>query len=599
MKRTLLLTLTAIALLSQTPPSLHPGPLTDGSELLSTGWRIKPAGTQVETGSFPLGSALSPDGKLLAVTNAGIPSSVSIINTETLKQVSRAPLSEAWQGVAFAPDGNKLYVAGGAQNSLYEIPLAAEGALGTPKELPGASAGGFIADVAFPPGGRLAYATDMWHDQVLVFNPQSGRVIERYKTGRRPYRIVFHPNGRTYFVSSWADGTIYEYRTDKGEEITRIRVGPHPTGMAISTRKIPNEPDAPLARLFVATANTNNVFVVGIDGNDLLKQVDVLNIGFTPAQPAGMAPGALTLSKDETRLFVACSNVNAVAVADISELRSILTGFIPSGAFPTSVSLLKDDRLEIVNAHSNSVSVIPPITDPNLRTMTNQAIELVAFDPSEPAPAVPPVENVMLVWLPGMARGQNFAKLSRDFAAVENFYPNSPGSEGLAWTLNGVPSDYAQLLRGRAIDSDDPANLPPAGTLLTNARQAGVPIGEFGPAMPQTLPDVLPRLSIIKLDGADADKTLGQLVATLSKSPAWTKTAVIVDGESAPLLVISPYTRKAPAPSGMFYNSSSVLRGIEVILKLRPFTLFDASARPITDIFSKTADTTPYTAALQ
>jgi hypothetical protein len=439
----------------------------------------------------------------------------------------------------------------------------------------------------------------MWHDQVLVFNPQSGRVIERFKTGRRPYRIIFHPNGRSFFISSWADGTVYEYSTDKGEEITRIRVAPHPAGMAISARKLPEAPDAPPVRLFVAAANTNNVFVIGVDANNLMKQMDVLNIGFSPSQPAGMAPGALVLSKDETKLFVACANVNAVAVADISDIRSTLTGFIPTGAYPTSLRFLNDNRLAITNANSNTISVIPAITDATLAALTNQAIELVAFDPSEAAPSAPPVENVMLVWLPQSVRGANFAKLSRDFASIENFFPNASGPEGLEWTLSGVPSDYAQLLRGRAIPEDDPANLPPAGTLLTNARQAGVPIGEFGPTMAQTLPDVLPRLNVIRLAGADADKTLGQIVATLSKSPAWTKTAVFVVGERAPLLAISPYTRKAPTPSGMFYNSSSVLRGMEVILKLRPFTLFDASARPITDIFSKTADPTPFTAAAQ
>jgi hypothetical protein len=117
--------------------------------------------------------------------------------------------------------------------------------------------------------------------------------------------------------------------------------------------------------------------------------------------------------------------------------------------------------------------------------------------------------------------------------------------------------------------------------------------------MPQNLPDTFPRLSIIRLAGADADTTLGQIIATLSKTPPWSKTAVFVVSPGAPLLAISPYTRKAPTPSGMFYNSSSVLRGMEVILKLRPFTLFDASARPITDIFSKTADTAAFTAATQ
>jgi DNA-binding beta-propeller fold protein YncE len=576
---------------------LRPGPLTDGSELLPTGWRIKPAGTQVETGSFPLGSALSPDGKFLLVTNAGSPSSVSVIRTDTLAQVGRTPVPEAWQGIAFAPDG-KVYVSGGAQNSVFEFTLSPEGTLSAPKEMPGASAGGFIADIAFAPGGRLAYATDMWHDQVLVFNPQSGRVIERFKSGRRPYRIVFHPNGRSYFISSWADGTVYQYSTEQGEEITRLRVAPHPTGMVISARKLPDEPNGPPVRLFVAAANTNNVFVIGVDANNLMKQMDVLNIGFSPSQPSGMAPGSLALSKDETRLFVSCANVNAIAVADISELRSTLIGFIPTDAHPSSVRLLNDNRLAITNAHADNISVIPAITDTTLPAMTNQAIDLVAFDPAETAPAAPPAENAMLIFIDEKSRGANFAKLAKRFSTATNFYATAPGLEGIGWATSGVPSDYAQLLRGRMIATNDPANLPPAGTLLTNARQAGLTVGEFGPAMPQSLPPELPRYTQIRLFGADADRSLGQIVATLSKSPLWAKTAVFVvsDSLTTPLVVISPYAHTSPVPDGMFYNHSSVLRTIELILKLRPMTMFDASARPLTELFSSTAQSDPYTA---
>jgi hypothetical protein len=125
---------------------------------------------------------------------------------------------------------------------------------------------------------------------------------------------------------------------------------------------------------------------------------------------------------------------------------------------------------------------------------------------------------------------------------------------------------------------------------LSNARQAGLTTGEFGPALPETLPATLPRLTVIHLAGADADKYLGQIADALAKSSAWNKTAMFVVGESAPLLVISPYTRRPAPTTGMFYNHSSVLRTMELILKLRPMTIFDASSRPLTDVFSRTIE---------
>lgn len=316
-----------------------------------------------------------------------------------------------------------------------------------------------------------------------------------------------------------------------------------------------------------------------------MKQSDVLNIGFSPGQPAGMTPGALALSKDQTLLFVACSNVNAVAVADIGELRGRLAGFVPAGAYPSSLHLLNDGRLAVTNAHSGSASIVPAITGANLKTLTEQAVELVAYDPAETAPAAPAnIVNVMYVT--AGARGPEFERLAKEFAAVQHFYPNAPGAEGLQWSLAGTPSDFAQRLRGKPFNAADPANQPPAGTLLTNARLAGLTTGEFGPSMPETLPSALPRLSVIRLEGADADRALGRIVDTLSKSPEWRRTAVFVVGETAPVLVISPYSRRPVPAEGMFYNHSSVLRTIELILKLRPMTVFDASARPLTAVFS-------------
>jgi hypothetical protein len=419
-------------------------------------------------------------------------------------------------------------------------------------------------------------------------------VLDQFKTGRRPYQILFHPDGKSYFVSSWADASVYSYHTDTGEELTRIRVAPHPTGMVLSDRRIPDEPTAPALRLFVAAANTNDVFVIGVSASKQMQQIDTLNIGFAPGLPAGMTPSALALSADQTQLYVACANVNAVAVADISALRSRLAGFVSTGAYPSSVRALSGNRIAVTNAHSDLVTVTPTTS---LSTLTDQAVELVAYDPTEPAPKAPPVENVILVTFDAPI-GRNFARLAKGFGTATSFYPSAPGAEGLDWMLSGVPSDFAQRMRGNTFAANDPANLAPAGTILTNARQAGLTTGEFGPAMPQELPAALPRLTLIRLSGPDADRNLGRIAETLSHSPAWTKTVMFVVTETTPLVLISPYTRSAPPPSGMFYTHSSVLRTIELILKLRPITVFDASARPLTDLFSATANPEPFTAEI-
>ena len=84
-----------------------------------------------------------------------------------------------------------------------------------------------IGDVALSPDGRLIYAADLYHDSVVVINPQSGMMIGRIKTGRRPYRILFHPDGKSLFVTSWADGYAGPLRC-----LERRRTGARAAGRA-------------------------------------------------------------------------------------------------------------------------------------------------------------------------------------------------------------------------------------------------------------------------------------------------------------------------------------------------------------------------------
>src|SRR6185436_5765317 len=48
-----------------------PGPQSDGSMRLPTGWKLTPVGRYAETGDFPLGLCLSPDGRWAVASCSG------------------------------------------------------------------------------------------------------------------------------------------------------------------------------------------------------------------------------------------------------------------------------------------------------------------------------------------------------------------------------------------------------------------------------------------------------------------------------------------------------------------------------------------------
>jgi hypothetical protein len=113
---------------------------------------------------------------------------------------------------------------------------------------------------------------------------------------------------------------------------------------------------------------------------------------------------------------------------------------------------------------------------------------------------------------------------------------------------------------------------------------------------------ISPRAAI-----ADNDFALGLIVEAVSKSRFWPKTAIFVveddaqdgldhvDSRRVPAFVISPYARRDAIDSTM-YNTTSVLRTIELILGLHPMTHFDAGARPMFTAFTPKPDNKIYNA---
>ena len=106
---------------------------------------------------------------------------------------------------------------------------------------------------------------------------------------------------------------------------------------------------------------------------------------------------------------------------------------------------------------------------------------------------------------------------------------------------------------------------------------------------------------------ADNDLALGRILDGLSHSPFWKEMAVFVieddpqagwdhvSGYRTTCYVAGPHVRRGVTVSA-HYNTTSILRTIEQILGIPPMNVFDASASPMTECFTDTADLTPFQA---
>ena len=106
------------------PASLRPGPLGGGITLLPNGWKIAPAGRHLQVGSLPLAMVESPDGRSLYIASNGyMKPAITIVDVKAQRVSDVIVLDHAWLGLAWHPDGKRLYVSGAGNNTVHELRL--------------------------------------------------------------------------------------------------------------------------------------------------------------------------------------------------------------------------------------------------------------------------------------------------------------------------------------------------------------------------------------------------------------------------------------------------------------------------------------------
>ncbi len=396
--------------------------------LLPTGKRITPLAAPGATlqslnpdlPAFPhylagqaMSTAIGPDKKTLLVLTSGfnringpdgkpIPSAsneyvfVYDVSAHTPHKTQVLQVPDTFAGLAFSPGGDRFYVSGGKddnvhtyslhsadwQEDLPPIPLGHTSGLGlTPGKEPLAAGGLAVSD-----DGKTLLIANIYNDSVSFIDLPSRRVVRELDLrpgkilgsahgvpgGEYPFWILTH-GGRAY-VSSLRD-----------REIVVIDLGESP---AVSKRiKISGNPNKMLLN------RDGSMLFVTSDNSDLLTIIDTRKLAVlstvSTAGPAalmklngrykGSGPNDVALSPDEHTAYVTNGGSNSIAVIRISESgrRPAVSGLIPTGWFPTAISVSGDGQM-LYTVNSKTI----PGANPHLH------MQIKPSENMKPGPAV-------------------------------------------------------------------------------------------------------------------------------------------------------------------------------------------------------------------
>ncbi|HUQ92380.1 MAG TPA: alkaline phosphatase family protein [Bryobacteraceae bacterium] len=469
------------------------------------------------------------------------------------------------QGVRLDASSNRALAAVAARDS-KEVRLSAFSAsqqqpLGAPlgKFLSGALA---IAGRPNPQGIRVVAIPLTYDNQLAVLDAATGTRLGSIKTGVAPFGAAINANGTVAWVTNWGgpfpgskDRTAALGRTPTADRILVDDRGVASTGTAIRidlatlavthTITVPAHPnslvwDEKQERLYIASSNRDSITVLDTKSQKVIATHSVQPFR---EKAAGVAPTALALTPDGSRLLIACGGINAVAV--MATHSGKIEGLIPTAWYPSSLSISKDGKhaaigallgvgsgwrdapsKRFVHAYRGAVSVIEMPDAAQLASFSTAVAENnhLSLGPTQPAPRADPsrppsavparagepslIDTVVFIIkenrtydqvLGDMKKGNgdpslvmfgedvtpNHHRLADQYVLLDNFYATGGNSaDGHQWVTQANENAYAMWpgFAGRSypFDGSDALAISEGGFLWDAALHRGRTVAIYG-----------------------------------------------------------------------------------------------------------------------
>lgn len=550
----------------------------ESSSLLIFGGSPLKVQRSVSTGYAPYAVAMSPDGKVIAVSNWG-DQSVSLFDRAT-GQETRVTVGSHPNELVWSRKG-RLFVACSGANS---VSVLKDGrVIETIKTCldPTAPVGSTPIALALSPDQTRLYVANADNNDVAVIdvsNPGESRILGMIPTGWYPSAVAVSPDNKTLYVGVGKGMTFGP--NARGPYIARMLNG------AIEVISIPKQ-----AQLGVYT-----------------KQV----IANTPVPERDMRP----TTAQQAILKNTFSQISHVLWI-IRENRTYdqVLGDLPNGNGDPSLTMFGQDVTPNGHALAGEFTLFDNLycsgevsedghqwcnaayaTDFTEKAWISSYAHHGEPDADERLTASPDGylwDNCRKHGITYRSYGE-FARFHSDRSQAPVFV----GSKGLenhtseAWSKQGGKRDYERVdafvaeLHDAEKNNDWPAYMVMSlGEDHTHGGQAGW----FTP----------------KACVASNDLALGRIVEAVSHSKFWANTAIFVmeddaqdgadhvDAHRTVGYVISPHTRRHAIDSTL-YTTVSFLHSMELMLKLPPMTQYDSSATPVFNAMMEKADLTPF-----
>ena len=296
---------------------------------LPNGWRIAPAGVQVEVGHLPY-EALFFNGKLVVLNNGYYykePQEVSILDPGSAQVITTLKLNSLFPSAQVGLDGD-LYISGGFDEKVFRI--GKDFKLVREYKIGGFGGGIAALDSQHLVVGYLATKNakgEYGAGKLALLNTVTGNVEQEVSVGYFPY-AVRNLNGSLY-VTLLGENKLLVYDR-RLKLIKSLVIGRRPQEMCSDGR-----------RLYVVNTDSDDLTVIDTGTNRVTGRISWAakdsRFGTTPSSCA----------VDRNRLYVTLAGTNAVAVLDKRTNKQL--ALVPTGWYPTK-TLVNDQQLFVLNA---------------------------------------------------------------------------------------------------------------------------------------------------------------------------------------------------------------------------------------------------------
>jgi YVTN family beta-propeller protein len=295
--------------------------------------------SNVRVGKMPHNVQVSPDGKLVWVTNngepgqavdmsahkgmakgdhdaMGKPGAVWAIDTRSDAVVAKVPVGMHPAHVVVSLESRFAYVTNGGDNTVSVIDTSAQRLVAT---IP---VGQFPHGLRFSPDGKQVYVANLKGGTVSVIDTASQKEIAQIPAGKGPAQVGFTPDGRLAFVSLSQENAVAVIDPATRKVIRKVAVGSVPIQLYAT-------PDS--RTLLVANQGTRK------KPGRTVSMIDLESFKVAKTVVTGAGAHGVVVDREGRYAYVTNTYANSVSVLDVKDRK--VTKTVPVGKGPNGISV--------------------------------------------------------------------------------------------------------------------------------------------------------------------------------------------------------------------------------------------------------------------